>query len=328
MRKIFFAVVLLCASAAMAQNETTTAILQHGSDISLYKGINAFVEAYTAAEDSDVITLSAGTFYSTPIAKSISIYGAGCMDDSLTNMQLTRLTSGIALGQSGDTLRDIHLEGLYIQGALDFIANTPVENFYICKCITGNLNFNSDLTNVTVSQCTTGTIQGTAANTANNLFIQNTVIGGVVQQFVLESSVLIDHCIIGGTTNRYTNIIACFTYKNSIFSATDCGRDEYFFARSGSVLYNCIYPTNTCYTSMSGDVVLHNCYGAGKWDIFTDRDNWIIAFPETWVGTDDTEIGIHGGIGWNRAPATPVINNLQLEVEGNTLNVSYDAEVR
>ena len=329
MKKIFFVIMLFCTSAVMAQNEQTTAVLQHGDVVSVFKGVNALVDAYTAAEAGDVITLSSGSFTATTIAKSVSVYGAGCVDDAENGVQQTRILSGFAVGLAEDTLQNIRFEGVYIQGALDFIANSPIEEMVISKCwINGNLNFNSNITNVTISQSQMGTITGIRTNTADNLLIRNCVVSGVIQQFALSSSVVIDHCIIGGTTNKYTDILACFTYTNDIFSATSCGRDEYFFARSGSTLDNCVYPNNTCWTSMAGDVVLRNCFDVDKNSIFSDTENFIITQPETWIGNDGTEIGVHGGLGWNRLPSTPVVKNLQLEVSGNTLNVTYDAEVR
>ena len=47
-----------------------------------------------------------------------------------------------------------------------------------------------------------------------------------------------------------------------------------------------------------------------------------------WIGTDGTQIGIHGGIGWSKVPRTPVIKSLELNVEGTQLRINYEAEAR
>ena len=77
-----------------------------------------------------------------------------------------------------------------------------------------------------------------------------------------------------------------------------------------------------------------NCYAVDIRDIFTDAENanysetrtFEIKNPETWIATDETEIGIRPG--WSKVPGIPVVNSLQLNVEGKTLNVTYDAKVR
>ena len=49
--------------------------------------------------------------------------------------------------------------------------------------------------------------------------------------------------------------------------------------------------------------------------------------PETFVGTDNTPVGINGGDQtWNKIPSTPIVKNLQLNVSGTNLNVTFDAE--
>ena len=50
--------------------------------------------------------------------------------------------------------------------------------------------------------------------------------------------------------------------------------------------------------------------------------------PDTWVGTDGTQVGLHGTTGWSKVPGIPVVKNLQLNVDGSTLNVTYEAEAR
>jgi hypothetical protein len=68
--------------------------------------------------------------------------------------------------------------------------------------------------------------------------------------------------------------------------------------------------------------------GNTNYGSYTPNRSFEIKEPETWIGTDGTEIGIRGGAGWSKLPSTPVVKNLQLEVNGNTLDVTYDAEVR
>ena len=70
MKRIIFAIcTILCANVLFAQEQLAT--LKHNGNISVYYGANAFVEAYNAAENGDIITLSDGTFNATTISKEI-----------------------------------------------------------------------------------------------------------------------------------------------------------------------------------------------------------------------------------------------------------------
>ena len=61
---------------------------------------------------------------------------------------------------------------------------------------------------------------------------------------------------------------------------------------------------------------------------YTPTRTFELQQPETWVGTDGTQVGLHGGNGWNKVPGVPVVKDLQLSVDGSTLNVTYEAEAR
>ena len=342
MRKIFFAIVLFCAGAGLA-NDKQTAILQHGEQASVYVGINALVEAYDAAEAGDVITLSPGTFNPTEIAKSIRIYGAGFEENATTGTSLTTLNNSIILGHAGDTLRDVHLEGLHISGAISCIADAPVCGLTINKCYMDrdycDITFASDVENVTLSNLilTKARIYGTTAVHATNLLIENSYIR-TVYRFDLTSTVLIDHCIIIESHSVNDPEPRAFTFTNDLF----IGLDGYWGARNnyvgnGCILKNCLYrPQEYTYLDYNIIVTKENLYTAALEEIFADaaggdytpERTFELQQPETWIGTDGTEIGIRGGKGWSKVPAIPVVKNLQLQVDGNILNVIYEAEVR
>ncbi|MDD7404396.1 MAG: hypothetical protein PUG32_00750, partial [Bacteroidales bacterium] len=62
MKKILFSILALCGSiVATAQStDETSAILQHGDKISVYKGNTGLQQAYANAAEGDVINLSSG----------------------------------------------------------------------------------------------------------------------------------------------------------------------------------------------------------------------------------------------------------------------------
>ena len=96
---------------------------------------------------------------------------------------------------------------------------------------------------------------------------------------------------------------------------------------------NCIYVDEA---NVNSQATLTNCYQVDLADIFADGENmdysvertYQLQQPNVWVGTDGTPIGPSGGLGWIKYPSTPVVKDLQLNVEGATLHIDYDAEVR
>lgn len=76
--------------ATFAQAGGLTATLSQNGTLSAFYGADAFKEAYNAASDSAVITLSGGSFNSpSSIKKSITIIGNGAFNDSSTSPATT-----------------------------------------------------------------------------------------------------------------------------------------------------------------------------------------------------------------------------------------------
>ena len=82
MKRIIFAIcTILCANVLSAQEQLAT--LKHNDSISAYYGQNAFVEAYNAAANGDIITLSDGIFNApSSVEKGITVRGNGACADT------------------------------------------------------------------------------------------------------------------------------------------------------------------------------------------------------------------------------------------------------
>ena len=196
MKKILLSIVALCCTVvAGAQNEIMTAVLQHGDDVSVFKGANAFVNANAAAADGDVITLSAGAFNVATITKSISVYGAGFEKDEASGTEITKINAQLYLGTSGgETLTAVHLEGLYFSTHVS--TNVPLDGFRMDKCyVNGNTNIGAN-TNTMIKNCViTGNIEG-GNKLAENCIIENCYVGGNINTFNSDSNVKVDHLVL------------------------------------------------------------------------------------------------------------------------------------
>lgn len=348
-KRFFFSVVALCCAvvAWAQQNDMSTAILQHEAQgevqTSLYIGMDALINAHEAAVDGDVITLSAGTFYLASIRKAVSVYGTGFEANEATGTDVTTLVKkdgyNMQVGKtSSGVLENVHLEGLRIDCGLDISWNNgqqtdPVKNLTVTKCyITGNIAFNNNITDVKVSQCviTGGVFGNSATYLATNLTICNCHIGTLVRTFAAESSVLIDHCIIKeGFYHDDQCDVSAFTWQNCIFVL-----DSWYHRNVGygSHVYNNIFPnferSLPATANCEGNFEVPESPFVGGNATYSPENTFEIKAPTVWIGNDGTEIGINGGEGFSKVPATPVVKNLSAIPEGTKLNVSFETHAR
>ena len=352
MKKLLLFLVALAAIAtsAHAQNELQCATLQHGEDMTVFIGTGGFASAYEAAVDGDVITLSAGEF-SMPsyIYKGISIYGSGFEDNEETSTEVTKLSNMVIAMYStynSQELTGLHLEGLYINGDIRINrSNNAIEtlkDFTLKKCYVNGTIYNGidTIENAVIDQCVlmgAGLHDGYSAGenegrVVKSMLFTHSYINGVIGGYNSELSfVWVDHCISKSEFAMY-NQGKKIVWTNSLLLG-EPHNSNYAPAGSLSVVKNCIIWKN----QFDGSVTLENNYILPVLsDIFTDEATneysstrtFELVQPDTWVGTDGTQVGLHGGTGWSKVPGIPVVKNLQLNVDGSTLNVTYEAEAR
>ena len=320
MKRFFLLMMALgCMMAAQGQNDVVTATLQHGNELTVFKMANALNEAINAAVDGDVITLSEGTFNAFTIdGKSLTIYGAGFEDDDVTGTRATQIN-----GQSyiQGTISNLHIEGCSFGVT---VQNCNIESLRIQNCKTGDVGWSNSgtvLDMVLYSNVITGNVWGNSNFQFNSVLISNCYVGGRIAYFPTLSPVMIDHCVLNN--NGY----GIYYYSNSIFTKNDI-----YILSTETVVKNCIFYANRNYYAIDQE----NCYFDIGSNIFTDADGgaysadrtFEIQQPDVWIGTDGTQIGLHGGQGWSKVPRIPVIKSLGLNVEGPTLKINYEAEVR
>ena len=329
MKKFILSMMVLGSMmAAQGQTDVWTATLQHGNEVTVFRMANAFVEAYNAAVDGDIITLSEGSFNSTVINKSITIYGAGFEDDDVTGTRTTTINGDLWLATAATEFSSIHIEGINIPGRIYFGGKNGNNNCYISSLRVQNCKFTGDLClycpvgdAVLLNNVMNG-VYGTE-RALTSLLVQNCCIIAV-SGFPALSPVIVDHCVINGGTS------GAYYYTNDIFMTTTSN----YCLFQGSNVRNCLFRFS--YGIIS--VFAENCYVVGS-GIFSDIDNaddgayytgrtWSLQQPDVWVGNDGTPIGPIGGLGWSSVPRIPVIRSLDLNVDGPTLKINYEAEVR
>ena len=347
---LLIAVLLTGALKGVAQNDVALATLQHGNNVSVFKGPGALANALAAASDEgdNVITLSQGTFTATQITKPVSIYGAGFETDDTKGTMLTKISGDLTVGKGNSytTLSNVHLEGFYLDGEMrvggDYNSG-PLENLRVVKVKAKSMFAWSTSSNTSFDQCVIlGSFDCDRAGGANGIYdfyFSNCIMsrGSFRYYKMTGSSIVLDHCLfnanndanITGGTPFYGSHNDLLTLKNSIYVKAS-GSGTVYGWPAGSDIQGCISDM-----SISG---FDNCYQVALANIFEDGedgtyspDRTYVLNPEQsseWIGTDGTEIGLHGGNGWSKVPSTPVVKNLSVTPDGTNLNVTYEAEVR
>ena len=340
------AAVGMVLTASAQKTEMQMATLQNGDQTIVLYGPHAFINAYNLAADSgSVITLSSGEF-NTPsyIQKSLSIYGVGFEDDETTGTKRTYLDGQLRLkpadivNEDGETVtagkkvNGVHIEGLQAWGVFaDDNNSEPIYNLEIVKCKLQSIGFYVTSHNCTIRQCVIGNeIGGSYSNSsvyANNLLVSNCHVT-CVKWFSNNSTIKVDHSIL-----RFSGLIGyigSYTYTNSIFIGQTIP--------NYSPVSNCILMENSYYKGPLGENLWTGLKNAGVWAAegedgsYAEDKDFALKYPDRYIGTDGTEVGLHGGAyPWNKIPSIPRITECTIDTENaanGTIKVSIKAEAQ
>ena len=286
---------LLCATMLVfAQNSTQTALLQHGDEITTFYGADAFINAYTAATHSDIITLSSGTFNAAPsMGKAITLRGAGCVSDDELNMLPTIIAGDFATYNpvSNDHYY-LTVEGIFFDGIITVNGqNAPV----FIRCNFNEIKWNSE---------------GSSAGMYDAEFINCRIRWFREDNF---HNTTFRNCAVwdcrSETTNQPNNTIQAYNsyiwlntaqYNLSAYNSIIGGGGMY----GNSVAYNCI-----SWGSILDGCSHHNCWVFDQIpDVFETFDG--VYYHYVWeteplilknevanqcLGLDGTQVGINGG---------------------------------
>ncbi len=346
MKKLVLAVMTtvlpLIATAQITDAQMAT--LQHGDKTTVFLGNNAFVDAYNAAADSaDVITLSAGEF-NVPgvISKSISVYGAGFENDTVTGTKRTLINGSLKLKHAdgydddgnlvkgGKKVDGSYFEGLYFNYDFSFENNNnlPLKNITISKCkFYDSINYMTDLENVIIKQCSFNDFNPYGlGGILKNLLITNCHFRGILNSST--SSVHIDHSICinnGGTTS---DVLCTNSILYRCLSSSSTSKNNIFIGRTSTG------------TNNANDVNWTGLANAGVWaeegndGHYSAEKTFELKNPNKYIGTDGTQVGIHGGdYPWNKIPCTPRIIESDIDTkvsaEGKLkVNIKVEAQTK
>lgn len=275
---VLFIAALALALGASAQT-SLIATLSHNGEVTTYYNSNAFTEAYNAAVDGDIITLSAGTFAApSPIAKSLTIRGAGMMVEE----NPTIISNSIDAKLNSDN-GYVNFEGLVFSS----INVAGKGNYKFTKCRIRILNFGYDVCYVNYINCICD--QSRLGNnhriTAVNSFFAN---GGASGTFY------------GNYTNCVLNLKDSYSSDKSASYSNCIIYSSKSYLLGASTVRNCIYvgPNENFFNPSEISILSNNLSLPADTPIFKENTTTYELTEENaanWLGSDGTQVGMHGG---------------------------------
>lgn len=321
-------------SFAQVESDIQTATLIHGDQTSVFYGYEASRSAYGEAGDGDVIVLSAGSFNSLNVSKSITIYGRGYATDTESGLKPTKLDLSISAKESTDEQGNqvyvyptVTLEGL--NGSISVSGDSHgavIHNLVIRKC-NGPMGINADSENCLISQCVCTSVNAPSlGRTAKQLNLENSWIGYVSGNGDIKSTITFDHCII--KSFRTPDAIAHYT--NSIIYNSlptySTSNNNIFVSSTGSTES---VDANGNWSGVSNAIVWAEANEDGS---YSDTKTFALKYPLKYIGTDGTEVGINGGNApFDRISPIPRILTADVDIrtsEEGKLNVNFKVEAQ
>ena len=310
MRKILLILVALVGVCLHTSAQGMTATLQSGDNLSVFYGVDAFKEAYTAAIDGDQITLSAGTF-NTPegsITKSVKITGIGAYEES-ANTVFASLTA------AGENVR---IEGVKFTNTL-YVSGS--KNLIVTRCWVEKLSANSNYSNGLFNESVFMEITG--MKYAIDFTFKNSTIQYFLTDVNTEDHVgRILNCVIYKWYYQYSPKLMqpLAIYKNCLLGtdASILGGRTMTCAAPSEYYYNVGFSTSSESTKF---VFQTGCVNSGNQIMtYTELFNSKMTYPASPLnapnGEDGTVVGPNGGTGFSRYPAVPRI--ISKNIDGST----------
>ena len=288
-RTLLLICTLLCANVLFAQEQL--AVLKHNDSTSVFYGQSAFEQAYSAAANGDIITLSDGIF-STPnqINKGITVRGNGAVVDTARKSTGTYFMESFYVYRLGDSLQ-FSAEGIYF----NYFSSNFSYDIKLTRCYINTFSQGGGVqaTNCVIKPYPNQTLSGN--DSYQNNFI-NCILGGNNTNTTdyLPNASICNNCIMIGKRNAtYSQYNNCVIIRKSTSSSDTILNG----AVNNSVL---IGFTGSDNPASSGNVAMSRSDVFENWDgetLSTDLETYVLksSVSDSIQGLDGTEVGIFGG---------------------------------
>ena len=351
MKKKLLMLVVLFTMSANIFADGLTATLQQGDTMTPYYGVNAFQEAYVAAQDGAIITLSSGKFNDVEtISKQITVIGAYAFNADNSERTI--------LGSTTIAANNVKIEGVYFPGkvtlgtsSLKSIANCTLKRCWIETSLYSYYIHENTL----VDQCVIKVEQ--AMPKSKNYCIKNSTIGHFADINTATNMAYISNCVVwdfinytySSSSKKYivdatykrphaiykNNYLGIFKAENSTQTVTLYSPSEYYNNLFCQNYMKKDYDDSDPYSYLgSVSVVFYdgcahndNIKGNQKFKKLHEYPAHPIDAP---LGSDGTAVGPYGGTGFSEYPAIPRIISKSIDSNSNAegkINVKITVKV-
>lgn len=292
-KKFFFTVATVLCSLSITAQTTTIATLSHEGSVRTFYSATALRQAYEAAEEGDIITLSSGKFHTIDqLSKKLTIRGAGMMLSADPTILSGVTKINIPNNDSNNALH-LYIEGICFS---DQVTVGTVYNMSLQKCMFISKIDYSDYTDVVsdcqISDCIISKSINLPTNAFNVCFNNSYVssVGTSSQQ--KDASYLFRNCTISDNSKLFSSFNHS-DFKNCLFynlgssprlenysTASGC----YYIGNSNSFFNSSLFTTNHILSEST--------------PIFKEDSETFELLDEnaiSWLGDDGTQVGMHGG---------------------------------
>lgn len=334
MKKLVLLFIALFTISASVFADGLTATLQQGDVMTPFYGVDAFKNAYAAAQDGAVITLSSGQFNDvSSISKQITVIGAYAFDAAGTETTF--------LGSAQVCTNNVKIEGIYFTGSLGL--GTPslssISNCCIRRCwIQSSLQSSYKHENTLIDQCVIK--EESAIDYGYNYCIKNSTIDYFNDMNSSANIAYITNCVIwhwaswSGTSTSIqykrpyaiykNNFLGLYKTTNTSVSLQLPALSEFYNNMFCQGYMNQIYQDSDPYSFLDS-ITLTYATGCINEDNIKENQKFenLLEFPahpvDAPIGNDGTAVGPYGGTGFSEYPAIP-------RIISKTIDSNSDAE--
>lgn len=312
MKKLLLLLTLLLATAgATLAQSVQVATLTHEGGITSFTGSKALRQAYDAAADGDIITLSSGTFECVNFEKRITVRGAGMgvkVNDSDPYIEPTILKGQYEIKADGDDKNIFKLEGILSE---ERVSLQGVFEAQFSKCRFDYLDYSAGVGSFERASFINCILLGLIIPENSNINFFGCYLKDLNARFNNNTQHNITNCILDAGDSGRFNENNCII-KNSIFLNTTesefCdNKGTSFFSiwngkiAKGSPFYNTQESHNN--TIVPEGIQL---FKEGTFYQLTDES-------KQYLGDDGTEVGIYGGsLPFDPLPTNPQITKFKV----------------
>ncbi len=292
-KTLFLALMLVIGATAFAQQQMAT--LNHNDTITVFYGHYALKDAHNAAVAGDIVTLSPGTFEKCDITKPITLRGAGATIDTIAGTFPTMILGEFIMAIPNDSLFNLSVNGIRFGKIL---INNNTKNVIFEQCFIEEFyNNTQEVISATFISCIVKKHDDKYVTDSKGYFTYiNCAIGHLNScnpSFILYNTY--------ASTAHSVDMYHLYAYNSILFAKKFLKEESYAY---NSILIGRVF-SDSSIENENNNMRIGNITSVFETvtspyidDYFSFEERYILKeeIATSFLGSDGTEVGIHGGM--------------------------------